>query len=164
FSVAAKESTRSTAFTGVVNWEDPHCKVSNFFTVGEVTKGDPDRIPIAHSEESKNILKLAAELDKLREAWGSSIGVTSWYRPYAINLAVGGVSNSTHISGGAADIYTPDGRDAEFEAFIDKYWGGGVGYGVSSGRGFTHIDLFGGGGHGGAGGFDSGAFAVRWTY
>lgn len=166
-SRAAKESHRPTQkapMTGRPDWSSPHNPVSQHFTVLEVTNGDPERIPVSGSNEEKEILRLAAELDKLREAWGYPIGVTSWYRPYEINLAVGGVPNSTHIEGGAADIYTMDGRDAEFEIFVDSKWGGGVGYGVASGRGFTHVDLYGGGGHAGAGGFETGAFIVRWVY
>ncbi|WP_353743953.1 D-Ala-D-Ala carboxypeptidase family metallohydrolase [Microcystis sp. LSC13-02] len=29
------------------------------------------------------------ELDKIREEWGSPILITSWYRPQAVNRAVG---------------------------------------------------------------------------
>jgi putative chitinase len=162
-SMAATESIRKT-YTGQIDWNDNNSMVSRYFTVGEVTNHDSRRIPTSGSDEETNIRKLAQELDKLREAWGHPIGVTSWYRPYDINLAVGGVPNSTHISGGAADIYDMSGNDSAFELYLDQHWGGGVGYGVASGRGFTHVDLFGGGNYGGPGGFDTGAFSVRWNY
>jgi putative chitinase len=162
-SKAATESIRKT-YTEQIDWNDNNSMVSRYFTVGEVTNHDSRRIPTPRSDEETNIRKLAQELDKLREAWGHPIGVTSWYRPYNINLAVGGVPNSTHISGGAADIYDMSGNDSAFESYLDQHWGGGVGFGVASGRGFTHVDLFGGGNHGGPGGFDSGAFSVRWNY
>lgn len=140
-----------------INWQHFSAPVSQFFTVGEVTQCDPRRIPKAGSTEEKNILLLARELDKVRLEWGSPIGVTSWYRPPAINAAVGGVSNSQHINGSAADIYTLDGRDWEFEKFVSKNWGGALGFGVASGRGFTHVDTRGGGWRRGAG-------AIRWNY
>lgn len=43
-------------------------------------------------------------LDPLREAYGKPITVTSGYRCKELNRAVGGVSNSQHVSGCAADI------------------------------------------------------------
>ena len=43
-------------------------------------------------------------LDPLRELWGGPITVTSGYRSKELNKAVGGVSNSHHTLGCAADI------------------------------------------------------------
>lgn len=43
-------------------------------------------------------------LDPLRRAYGKPITVNSGYRCTALNLAVGGVSNSQHLTGHAADI------------------------------------------------------------
>lgn len=129
-----------------INWQDMNARVSRYFTVGEVTQRDRRRIPRAGSQEENNILQLAKELDKVRDAWGSPIGVTSWYRPNSpidINAEVGGVPNSQHISGRAADIYTMDGRDQDFEHWLDTVaWKDrALGYGVAAGRGFTHVDL-----------------------
>ena len=121
-------------------WTDPNCPVSRFFTVREVTNGDFRRIP-QDRKVINNILTLAAELDRIRMLWGHGIGVTSWYRPPDINRAVGGVPNSQHINGSAADIYTMEGSEREFEAFLDRNWDKALGYGVASGRGFTHCDL-----------------------
>ena len=45
-------------------------------------------------------------LDPLRRAWGKPILVNSGYRCPALNKAVGGVSNSQHLYGEAADITT----------------------------------------------------------
>ncbi len=43
-------------------------------------------------------------LDPLREAWGGPITVNSGYRCPELNRAVGGVANSQHLTGLAADI------------------------------------------------------------
>lgn len=48
-------------------------------------------------------------LDPLREAWGSSIIVTSGYRCEELNKRVGGVKTSYHLRGMAADIYAKNG-------------------------------------------------------
>lgn len=121
-----------------INWSNSAQRISKYFTVGDVTKGEAQRIPKSKAIID-NILRLAKELDKVREAWGGPIGVTSWYRPPAVNKAVGGVSNSQHINGSAADIY-PIGRDiSEFQKWLDARWTMALGYGAK--RGFCHLDL-----------------------
>lgn len=144
-------------FQSPIDWANPQCPISKCFTVGEVTQRDAERIPSPGSEEEINILALAEQLDLIRESWGAAIAITSWYRPYLINLAVGGVADSQHITGGAADIYPIEGDGQHFEEWLDIYWGGALGYGQHSGRGFTHVDLRGGG-------FKDGAGSIRWTY
>lgn len=148
---AARESARITFDPSApINWRDPSCMISKYFTAGEATKGcDSRRIPQAGSIEEANILRLALELDKVRESWGSPIGVTSWFRPPAVNHEQGGMPNSQHILGLAADIYTMDAtdqwhpRNKEFEHWLDTVaWRGrALGYGCRSNRGFTHVDL-----------------------
>lgn len=124
-----------------VDWHDPNSKVSEFFTVAEVTQNDDRRIPRDVSTQ-ESILSLAKELDKIRMAWGSPIGITSWYRPADVNAEVGGVSNSQHILGSAVDIYPMQGDGIKFENWLDVKWGDrALGYGQAAGRGFTHIDL-----------------------
>jgi len=49
-------------------------------------------------------------LDPMREAWGGPLIVTSGFRCRALNKAVGGVTNSAHLSGWAADIRPSDKR------------------------------------------------------
>lgn len=134
-----------------INWNKPNFKISKYFTVGEVTQNDKRRTPIKGSVIERNILFLAAKLDSIRDNWGQPIGVTSWYRPPIVNAEVGGVSNSQHLTGSAVDIYSYSGNENKFEEFLDIEWfDRHLGYGVASGRGFTHLDLRKGG--------------VRWNY
>lgn len=87
---AASELIRRSLDPSVpIDWDNPRCKVSRYFTVGEVTQGDRNRIPERGSEVEANSLRLAQELDKVREAWDKPIGVPSWYRPASVNRAVG---------------------------------------------------------------------------
>lgn len=135
----------------IINWSKPNIKVSKHFTVGEVTQDDKRRTPINGSVIEKNILFLARKLDDIRDKWGQPIGVTSWYRPPDVNREVGGVINSQHLTGMAVDVYAYTGDENEFEEFLDREWSTRhLGYGVASGRGFTHLDLRIG--------------RVRWTY
>lgn len=140
-SIAATESVRSKKYTGLIDWNNPRCYVSEFFTVGEVIQMDRRRIP-NNDQIKQNILRLAAYLDEVRRQWGSPIGVTSWYRPPAINAAIGGVRNSQHINGSAVDVYPLNRNYAEFEDWLDEIWRDrALGYGMRSGKGFVHLDL-----------------------
>ena len=124
---------------GQINWHDGNLRISKYFTVGEVTKNDPRRIPKPNSAEERNILKLAKELDKIRADWGSAIRVTSWYRPPVVNREQGGVSNSQHINGRAVDVQ-PIGKSIyDFQKYLDRSWYGHLGYGAK--RGFVHLDI-----------------------
>lgn len=156
--VSAKESIRPKFDSSNIDWSNPNCPISDFFTVVEVTKGDPARTPTIGSQEEKNILALAIELDKLRKAFGHPLGVTSWYRPPAINKAVGGVPDSQHIDGLAADVYPLSGMDIDnFQAWCDSVWFGALGRGAR--KGFVHLDTRNGKGY--LSGGDKGS---RWNY
>jgi uncharacterized protein YcbK (DUF882 family) len=125
-----------------IDWNDPKSKVSKYFRLETVTSGDSRRMPKGIIVR-RNIKKFAAELDKLVDQHGK-IKVNSWYRPEAINAAIGGAKNSHHIQGWAADI-SLDGKNSrmqkDFERWLDNNWNGGVGRGQIAGKGFTHVDL-----------------------
>lgn len=56
-------------------------------------------------QQKANLKKLAIEiLQPIRDAWGSSIVVTSGFRAVKVNKAVGGSPTSQHCSGSAADL------------------------------------------------------------
>ena len=137
----------------IINWNDPSCKISKYFSVGEVTNHDPVRKPRSKKIE-ENAIALSHHLDQIREDWGKPIGVTSWYRPPEINKAVGGVPDSRHLLGSAADIYPIGGNVFEFQKWLDSRWQGALGYGAP--RGFVHIDLRGIG--------EGKLKRIRWNY
>lgn len=82
-----------------------------YFTIKELTKSSvAKRLGINNTPNKEIIDNLTAltenVLDPLREAWGQAIIVTSGYRCNSLNNAVGGVKNSQHLLGQAADIHT----------------------------------------------------------
>lgn len=142
--------------TGSIDWNDPEFKIGKYFKVEDVTKGDRERVP-TDPRIISNILSMAIELDIIREEWGSAIGVSSWYRPMAVNRKARGVRNSQHIKGRGVDVYPLDGRIFEFQSWLDKNWYGGLGYGAR--KGFVHLDN-----RNGKGWKDGGEKGDRWNY
>lgn len=58
----------------------------------------------------KQLIDLAALLQKIRDKYGYPIYVNSGYRCLALNNAVGGSKTSQHLKGQAADIVATGGR------------------------------------------------------
>lgn len=84
-----------------------------YFTLNELTRSDTaSRMKIDNTPTAEAVKNLTALVDKvldpLREKIGEPIIVTSGYRCPRLNKAVGGVSNSQHITGQAADISFKD--------------------------------------------------------
>lgn len=124
--------------TGEPNWYDFDSPISKYFTIGEVSQWDKKRI-IVEPVHRQNAIILGKQLDKIREDWGKPIGVSSWYRPPAVNSAVGGARYSQHLNGGAVDIFPIGGDVYAFQKWLDSRWDMALGWGAS--RGFVHIDL-----------------------
>ena len=85
--------------------------MAKYFTIGELCKSDTALAKgIANTPDNTTIERMQALmeecLDKVREMWGKPIGVNSGYRSAELNRAVGGVANSQHLCGEAADIST----------------------------------------------------------
>ena len=82
-----------------------------YFTIEEFEKSPTasalgiDNAMPSDAAERVNAL-VANVLDPLREAFGKPIYVNSGYRCAALNKAVGGVANSQHCEGEAADVTT----------------------------------------------------------
>lgn len=108
----------------------------SYFTLEELTRSDTAmRLGLANTpapEQVRNLELLISELlDPLRsawearcraEGWGSpAIRITSGFRSPALNRAVGGVPNSAHCSGCAADTVPANGRLREYKAFCREF-------------------------------------------
>lgn len=84
--------------------------------------------------------KLMEGLDRLREGIGGPLYLSCAYRCPEHNRAVGGVSNSQHIDGTAADVLCPDYLTfGEFKWYVEEY-SGADGIGIYEDDGFVHID------------------------
>lgn len=120
-----------------------NAQLSTHFFAGEFAPQDPSYRFLRVSPA------LVRKLEELRTAVGKPIQITSGYRPPAYNRMVGGVSNSAHINGLAADIVCPGLSTAELRDVAERIIGdaGGVGYYPS--QGFIHIDVRG--------------YAARWS-
>lgn len=80
-------------------------KLSENFSLSEFVKTATGYDNMPGSAERENLRQLVVNvLQPLRTAIGKPVKVTSGYRSYLVNLAVGGVGNSQHVSGQAADI------------------------------------------------------------
>ncbi|NJM85588.1 MAG: DUF882 domain-containing protein, partial [Leptolyngbyaceae cyanobacterium RM2_2_21] len=95
------------------------------FTWGEATKNGT-RIP-ATEEIVKNIIGLARQLQRVREQIGQPFQVNSWYRPPAVNRAVGGASQSYHLTGKAADLQVEGYSGRRLANAVMTWWPGGIG-------------------------------------
>lgn len=64
-------------------------------------------------EHLANLRHLAARMEEVRALFGRPIEITSGYRNPAVNAAVGGVPNSAHALGFAADFHVDGMSDLE---------------------------------------------------
>lgn len=67
-------------------------------------------------------LELLPALNKLREAWGGPIKISSGYRTKELNDAIGGAKKSMHLKGLAADLIPGNGDMKFFKAFVPIYF------------------------------------------
>lgn len=95
------------------------------FTWGEATK-DATRIP-ENETIVNNIIGLAQALQPVRDRLNRPFQINSWYRPPAINAAVGGASRSQHLSGRAADIQVQGMSGRQVANAVMLTWQGGIG-------------------------------------
>ena len=83
-----------------------NAKLSEHFLLGEFTKSGshPNIYNVPTHEAIANLKHLCKWLEVLRERSGGPIVINSGYRSPQLNRAVGGASNSNHLTGCAADI------------------------------------------------------------
>ncbi|MGJ3247882.1 MAG: YcbK family protein [Elainellaceae cyanobacterium] len=108
------------------------------FTWGEATK-NATRIPSDVSIVD-NIIALARQLQKARNQIGRPFRVNSWYRPPAVNQAVGGASRSYHLYGMAVDLEVSGYSGRRLANAVMPWWTGGVGI-YSNIPDIVHLDI-----------------------
>ena len=84
-------------------------RLTQHFTLGELKASDTAKARGIRNDPSTqevaNLTALAvAVLEPLRQWWGREVKIGSGYRCAVLNAAVGGVSNSQHMKGQAADL------------------------------------------------------------
>ncbi len=104
------------------------------FTIGELCaskmaqeKGIDNNPPVNIRTHLTETIPL---LESIRNEWGKyceennlgspAITISSGYRSPALNKAVGGVKNSSHMMGYAADIVPANGKQDDFEYFMSE--------------------------------------------
>lgn len=90
--------------------------------------------------------KLIKADQKLRDALGKPIKITSGYREKTYNKAIGGASKSLHIDGKASDKVVEGMKPKKVQAYIIKHWKE-LGYGglesktLPNANNYTHADV-----------------------
>lgn len=90
-----------------------------------------------------NVIKLAENLQILRDDIGESIHINSSYRPEDYNKKIGGAKNSQHLTASAADITAKSFTPKQLAARVEKLIAAGKlsfgGLGIYPG--FIHVDI-----------------------
>ena len=107
-------------------------KVAKNFTVSEFASKDGSRVVIINPA-------LPEYLQKARDHFGKPLIITSGYRTTAHNIKVGGVSNSQHVFGNAADVYIPGVPVLELYNYLCEIAGDSCGIGIYDT--FVHFDV-----------------------
>jgi len=108
-------------------------KPFTYFTYSEFDS--PDQPGSGEQYMSKEFIR---KLDKIRNEVGFPMKITSGYRSITHNAKVGGVPNSAHTKGLAADISTPNkkGQNAIIKAALKQ---GITRFGIA--QNFVHLDI-----------------------
>ena len=91
--------------------------MTNNFTLKEFESNDGSEMP---SDVYLNIVKLVGQLQFLRDYTGKAIKINSGYRSPEYNAKIGGVKNSQHILGKAADIRIEGMKPKEVHSIIEE--------------------------------------------
>ena len=94
------------------------------FNLTELTTTSTGITNTPNRQETTALIQLCGKvLQPLRELHGAPIHVSSGFRSYAVNRAVGGARNSQHMRGEAADItvHSKEGNKKLFELIRDNF-------------------------------------------
>ena len=111
--------------------KDGGTRLAAHFTVSEFASKDG-------ADEVKIDLLLVQHLETIRQHFGKPVTVNSGYRTPAHNAAVGGVKDSYHVKGMAADIGVQGVKSKDVAQYAESLKIGGIGWYEKSN--FVHID------------------------
>ena len=111
--------------------KDGGTRLAAHFTVSEFASKDG-------ADEVKIDLLLVQHLETIRQHFGKPVTVNSGYRTPAHNAAVGGVKDSYHVKGMAADICVQGVSSRDVAQYAESLKIGGIGWYEKSN--FVHID------------------------
>lgn len=153
YNIGEKSSVGVTVVNPVNPPTDPN-KVINVPEWGSLKMGDPifpgcmytwgDATKNGTRVPNKKIMEAIIELAQPLDAFTKKLGkgkwrVSSWYRDPVSNRNCGGVKNSEHLRGNAADVIPPGSFVQVFLKEIVGKWPGGCG--LDEGNGYFHIDI-----------------------
>ena len=97
-------------------------KLSEHFTLGELTKTSHKVYNIPSHEAIANLKRLCPWLEALRERAGPPIVINSGYRSPQLNRKIGGQPNSNHLTGCAVDIRVANNEQLiQYAAILIQY-------------------------------------------
>jgi zinc D-Ala-D-Ala carboxypeptidase len=98
--------------------------------------------PLSAAATKANALRVMWQLEALRHAMGDqALNISSGFRSYACNSAVGGASNSQHLYGRAADLVGSHSLCAMAQRARYHGFGGIFGPGYPGHNDHTHLDI-----------------------
>lgn len=89
------------------------------FTLEELTTTNHKVDNTPNDDEVQNLTKLAATLQTIRDTYNQPIIISSGFRCKQLNKIVGGVSNSDHVFGCAADIHSKSNTKGDNKKLFD---------------------------------------------
>ena len=99
-----------------------NAKLSEHFTLGELTKTNHKVYNIPSHEAIENLKRLCVGLEALRERAGVPIVINSGYRSPQLNRKIGGQPNSNHLTGCAVDIRVKNNEQLiQYAAILIQY-------------------------------------------
>jgi Peptidase M15 len=117
-----------------------HATKAPNFSWGEVTHGGTRQLP--SGKEVQGAIDTAIELQKIRNAIGKALTITSWYRDPVTNRNVGGASQSQHMTGRGVDFRVEGYTGKQLYELLDKMYPDkyGIGFYGKSRASIVHFD------------------------